>query len=127
MRPNGFQLTDAFLAKLKTRIPKANITLCADPQQAVAQADVIYTDVWVSMGQESEAAHRQQVFAPYQVNAQLLSKAPAHCRFMHCMPAHRGDEVTDDVIDGPQSIAFQQAENRMHLAKGLLVWLTRAP
>ncbi len=122
--PNGFQLSAAFLAKLKTRIPTSNITLCSDPQQAVADADVIYTDVWASMGQEAETAHRQQAFASYQVNAQLLSKAPKHCRFMHCMPAHRGDEVTDDVIDGPQSLAFQQAENRMHLAKGLLVWLS---
>ena len=94
-----------------------------DPEQAVKDADVVYTDVWASMGQESEADERQRIFAPYQVNSQLMASAPDKCLFMHDLPARRSMEVTDDVIDGPNSIAFQQAENRMHLAKGLLVWL----
>jgi ornithine carbamoyltransferase len=75
------------------------------------------------MGQEAEADKRKKAFAAYQVNAALMKHAPAKCRFMHDLPARRGLEVTDDVIDGPQSIVFEQAENRMHLAKGLLVWL----
>jgi ornithine carbamoyltransferase len=75
------------------------------------------------MGQEAEAQQRNQIFAPYQVNAALMAQAPRDCKFMHDLPARRGLEVTDEVIDGPQSIVFQQAENRMHLAKGLLVWL----
>ena len=94
-----------------------------DPATAVANADVVYTDVWASMGQESEADRRNRIFFPYQVNTRLMAKAPSGCLFMHDLPARRGKEVTDDVIDGPSSIVFQQAENRMHLAKGLLVWL----
>jgi len=92
----------------------------------VREAAVIYTDVWTSMGQESEAAQRRQVFAPYQVNAALMAHAQKGAVFMHCMPAHRGEEVTDEVIDGPQSVVIQQAANRMHLQKGLLAWLLAA-
>ncbi|MEX2286084.1 MAG: ornithine carbamoyltransferase [Planctomycetaceae bacterium] len=121
--PKDYALSDEFLVDLKKRIPSADIATSNDPKQAVANADVIYTDVWASMGQEAEADKRQQVFAPYQVNAELLAAAPRHCRFMHCLPARRGIEVTDDVMDSPHSIVFQQAENRMHLAKGLMVWL----
>ena len=121
--PAGFELSPDFLSELRKHIPTADITQTDDPRQAVREADVVYTDVWASMGQESEAAARKKVFAPYQVNAQLMSAAPDTCRFMHCLPAHRGSEVTDEVVDGPQSIVFLQAENRMHLAKGLLVWL----
>jgi ornithine carbamoyltransferase len=121
--PPGFELAPAFLRKVKQRLPAAKITQTTDPAAAVNDADVIYTDVWASMGQEAEADRRRQIFAPYQVNAALLASAPAGCRFMHDMPARRGEEVTDDVLDGPQSIAFEQAENRMHVAKGLLVWL----
>jgi ornithine carbamoyltransferase len=121
--PPDYALDDATLADLRKRHPSAVIDESTDPATAVKDADVIYTDVWASMGQESEADGRRAVFAPYQVNAALMSKAPAGCLFMHDLPAHRGEEVTGDVIDGPQSIAFQQAENRMHLAKGLLAWL----
>ncbi|MFQ5733373.1 MAG: ornithine carbamoyltransferase [Planctomycetaceae bacterium] len=124
--PPTFAVDDAFLADIRRRIPTADVTTTTDPATAVKQADVVYTDVWASMGQEAEAAARRQAFAPYQVNAQLLGLAPAGCRFMHDLPAHRGEEVTDDVIDGPASLAFQQAENRMHLAKGLLAWLLDA-
>ncbi len=121
--PPGYELGSDFLAGLKQQHPAAQIVLEADPIEAVKRADVVYTDVWASMGQEAEANQRRKVFAPYQVNAQLMSQAPSGCLFMHDLPAHRGEEVTDEILDGPRSIAFQQAENRMHLAKGLLVWV----
>jgi len=94
-----------------------------DPQRAVAAADVIYTDVWASMGQEAQADERRRCFAAYQVNDALLARAPARARVMHCLPAHRGEEITDDVLDGPQSVAFEQAGNRMHAQKALLLWV----
>jgi ornithine carbamoyltransferase len=94
-----------------------------DPIKAVHSADVIYTDVWTSMGQEAERDKRLRQFAPYQVNAALLAQAPAHVRIMHCLPAHRGEEVTDEVLDGDRSVVFQQAGNRLHAQKALLKWL----
>ena len=121
--PEGYALDDTLLADFRSRHPTADITVSHDPTAAVAEADIVYTDVWASMGQESEADARKRDFAPFQVNAALMANAPSHCRFMHDLPARRGLEVTDEVIDGPNSIAFQQAENRMHLAKGLLPWL----
>ncbi len=123
--PEGYELPEAFLREVRQRVPSADIRQIRDPVQAVRDADVVYTDVWASMGQEAEAEQRRRVFQPYQVNAELMSKAPSGCRFMHDLPAKRGQEVTDEVLDGPQSIVFQQAENRMHLAKGVLVWLLR--
>jgi ornithine carbamoyltransferase len=96
-----------------------------DIEEGVAGADAIYTDVWASMGQEDEAAARDRVFRPYQVNARVMAAASPDALFMHCLPAHRGSEVTDDVIDGPQSIAFDQAENRLHAQKAVLVQLMR--
>lgn len=99
------------------------IVLTADPRQAVASADFLYTDVWASMGQESEELERKSIFAPYQINAGLMRAAPSHALVMHCLPAHRGDEITDEVMDGPQSIIFDQAENRLHLQMALLEWL----
>jgi ornithine carbamoyltransferase len=89
----------------------------------VVNADVIYTDVWTSMGQEAEREERLKRFASYQVNAQLLSAAPRHCKVLHCLPAHRGEEVTDDVLDGATSAVFQQAGNRLHTQKAILEWL----
>jgi len=95
--------------------------LCTDdPKEAVKQADVVYTDVWTSMGQEAESTERRQVFTNFQVNGELLSLAKDDAIFMHDLPAHRGEEVTDDVIDGLQSVVFDQAENRMHVTKSLL-------
>jgi ornithine carbamoyltransferase len=91
--------------------------------EAVAGADVIYTDVWASMGQESEAELRRRVFGPYQINAALLAQAKPTTLVLHCLPAHRGDEVTEEVLEGSQSAVFQQAENRLHAQKGLLVHL----
>jgi ornithine carbamoyltransferase len=94
-----------------------------DPRKAVGGADVIYTDVWTSMGQEAEADERRRCFAAYQVNDELLRHAPTHVRVMHCLPAHRGEEITDSVLDGPHSVAFEQAGNRMHAQKALLLWV----
>jgi ornithine carbamoyltransferase len=91
-----------------------------DPASAVRGADVIYTDVWTSMGQEATAAARRRVFHPYQVNAALLAQAPSHAVVTHCLPAHRGEEITDEVLDGPRSLAFDEAENRLHTQKALL-------
>ncbi len=124
--PAGYRVDAEILSDLRARVPTADITETNDPHIAVADAEIIYTDVWASMGQESEAAARRADFAPFQVDAALMARAPSGCKFMHDLPAHRGEEVTDDVIDGPASIVFQQAENRMHLAKGLLVWLLDA-
>jgi ornithine carbamoyltransferase len=125
--PEGYALDDALLTEFRSRHPVADITVSHDPTAAVSEADIVYTDVWASMGQETEADARKRDFAPFQVNAALMTHAPSHCRFMHDLPARRGLEVTDEVIDGPNSIAFQQAENRMHLAKGLLAWLLESP
>lgn len=116
--PEGYQLdADSVQA---ARDLGAEIRLLQDPLEAVQDVDVIYTDTWVSMGQEEEAAQRQSVFPPYQVNAELLRQAPQHAVVMHDLPAYRGKEITDDVADGPQSLIFQQAENRLHAQKALL-------
>jgi ornithine carbamoyltransferase len=98
----------------------ARINLERDPVKAVADADVIYTDVWASMGQEGEREERLKIFRPFQVNSGLMEKARAGAKVMHCLPAHRGEEVTDDVLDGPASIVFDQAENRLHIQKGIM-------
>ena len=101
----------------------ASIELYEDPNQAVADADIIYTDVWTSMGQEEETAVRLKVFPPYQINQRLVDLAKPDCLVMHCLPAHRGEEITDDVADGANSILFPQAENRLHAQKAILVKL----
>ncbi|HET9696903.1 MAG TPA: ornithine carbamoyltransferase [Terriglobales bacterium] len=95
-------------------------TITNDPVEAVRGADVVYTDVWASMGQESEAAARKKIFMPYQVNEKLFAHADSSAIFMHCLPAHRGDEVTDQVIDSRHSVVFQEAENRLHAQKAIL-------
>ena len=101
----------------------AQVRVVNDPVEAVAGADAVYTDVWASMGQEEEAADRSKLFAPFQVNQKLFSYAAKHAVFMHCLPAHRGDEVTASVIDSPRSVVFDQAENRLHVQKSILVLL----
>jgi len=101
----------------------ATLRILNDARKAVKGADAVYTDAWASMGQESEAAERATVFGPYQVNAALMSLAAPHARFMHCLPAHRGSEVTDQVIDSLNSVVFDQAENRLHIQKAIMVWL----
>jgi ornithine carbamoyltransferase len=99
------------------------VKLTNDPAEAATGADAIYTDVWASMGQESEKEKRATIFAPYQVNARLMARAKRDVVFMHCLPAHRGDEVTDEVIDSPNSIIYDQAENRLHIQKVILTLL----
>jgi ornithine carbamoyltransferase len=101
----------------------ATIAVSADPGEAVAGADAVYTDVWASMGQEHEAARRRPVFQPYQVNTALMAQARPDTLFMHCLPAHRGEEITADVIDSPNSVVFDQAENRLHVQKALIMTL----
>jgi len=101
----------------------ATIKLLCAPGQAVSGADAVYTDAWASMGQEHEAEERAQIFPPYQLNQSLAAKAAPHAVFMHCLPAHRGEEITDDVIDSERSVVFDQAENRLHVQKAILYLL----
>jgi ornithine carbamoyltransferase len=101
----------------------ARLELYSDPREAVAGVDAVYTDAWASMGQEHETAIRVPVFEPYQVNQKLMAKAAPHALFMHCLPAHRGMEVTDEVMDSPQSVIFDQAEGRLHVQKAILMLL----
>jgi len=101
----------------------ATVTITSTPGEAVAGADAVYTDVWASMGQEHEAARRRPAFQPYQVNAALMAQAQPHTLAMHCLPAYRGEEVTAEVIDGPRSVIFDQAENRLHVQKALVLTL----
>ena len=112
------------LSKVKAH-SGGNITVSHDPAVGVAGADVIYTDVWVSAGMEEEKKKRMEEFPPFQVNSRLVSKAKPDCIVMHCLPAHRGYEITDEVIDSPQSVVFPQAGNRMHAQNGLLHWLLK--
>lgn len=109
-------------ARRMAEITGAVLDIVEDPRQGVKGADAIYTDVWTSMGQEQEAAVRREVFRPYQVNAALLAEAPSHAMVMHCLPAHRGEEITDDVLESERSLAFDEAENRLHAQKALLVF-----
>ena len=113
-------------AKEARRLAKgsgSNITFLHDPHEAVREAHVIYTDTWASMGQETETEERRKVFQPYQVNAALVAEATEDAIVMHCLPAHRGEEITDEVADGPHSVLFDQAENRLHAQKAILVRL----
>jgi ornithine carbamoyltransferase len=104
---------------------QASIVLGNDPEEAVRDADCVITDTWVSMG-DKDGEHRHNVLRPYQVNAKLMSFAKPDALFMHCLPAHRGEEVTDEVMDGPQSVVFDEAENRLHAQKGILAWCFEA-
>ncbi len=125
--PEGFQPDPDVIAKAKALSGGTfDVTVTADPIAGVAGADVVYTDTWTSMGQESEAEERRKVFPPFQVNNDLLSHTAEHAIVMHCLPAHRGEEITDEVADGPQSRLFPQAENRLHAQKAILVHLLDA-
>jgi ornithine carbamoyltransferase len=104
-----------------TRAAKADVQFLEDPQAAVDGADCVVSDAWVSMGDE-DGTKRHNLLAPYQVNARLMARAKKDAIFMHCLPAHRGEEVTDDVIDSPQSVVFDEAENRLHAQKAVLMW-----
>lgn len=122
--PAGYTLTAVDLANGRAHSTHgAEIVQTHDPLEAVADADVIYTDVWTSMGQEEETAVRLKVFPPYQINQALVNHAKPDCLVMHCLPAHRGEEITDEVADGPHSVLFPQAENRLHAQKAILVRL----
>lgn len=116
--PQGVQDSVAEVARFG-----GGVRVTSDAAGAVSQADAIYTDVWASMGQENEAASRHDLFMPYQVNGALMSRAPKDTLFMHCLPAHRGDEVTDEVMDSAVSVVFDQSENRLHTQKALLALL----
>jgi ornithine carbamoyltransferase len=105
----------------RARAAGARIVVSEDPERAVAEASAVISDCWVSMGDE-DAGRRHNLLAPYQVNAKLMRHAARDAVFLHCLPAHRGEEVTDDVIDGPQSLVFDEAENRLHAQKGILAW-----
>jgi ornithine carbamoyltransferase len=121
--PGGYEpRADAVAwAKERCTMTGGTCTVVNDPVEAVRGADVVYTDVWASMGQEGEAAARKKIFAPYQVNEKLFAHADSSAIFMHCLPAHRGDEVTDGVIDSRHSVVFQEAENRLHAQKAILL------
>lgn len=126
--PQGYAPDAAIVARASSAASQTGggVKLLADPKEAVAGAHVVYTDVWTSMGQEAEHAERRAVFAPYQVNAHLLALADSHAIVMHPLPAHRGEEITDDVLEGPQSVVFTQAENRLHTQKAILRSLVAA-
>lgn len=123
--PEGYEFPQDIFADAISLAKKsgASIHQTQDPYDAVENTDVIYTDTWTSMGQEEETDRRSKVFPPYQVNSQLLSAANRNAIVMHCLPAHRGEEITDEVVDGSQSAIFQQAENRMYAQKAILVHL----
>src|SRR5262245_35317 len=112
--PEGYGFDEEFVRRFRQVAPSGDLLVNGRPEHAIGQADVIYTDVWTSMGQEAEREERRREFASFQVNAALLAKAPPHARVMHCLPAVRGEEVSETILDGPRSIAFEQAENRMH-------------
>jgi ornithine carbamoyltransferase len=124
--PPGYGFADDFIDQLQAENPDAPLTCTNDPAEAVQDASAVYTDVWVSMGQEAEQERRRRDFADYQVNEALMAQAPEDALFLHCLPARRGEEVSDEVIDSPQSAVVQQAANRMHVQKGILVWLLGA-
>ncbi len=121
--PPGHEPDSAAAEQARAMRTAGTISVTHDPSEAVAGADAVYTDVWTSMGQEAERAQRLKVFPPYQVNDELLREAAPNAVVLHCLPAHRGEEITDPVIDGPQSLIFAQAENRLHAQKALLVEL----
>jgi len=121
--PQGYEPSAEILARARQN--GAQITVTQSVKEAVDGADAVYTDVWTSMGQEQESAKRREVFHPYQVNAAVMTFAKPNALVMHCLPAHRGEEITDDVLDSPHSVVFEQAENRLHIQKAIMVWLMR--
>ena len=124
--PKGYELTPDFVSKTKQMADGNDlIHLYQDPKEAAEKANVLYTDTWVSMGQEAEEEVRRQAFKDFQINSDLLKPAKDDVKVMHCLPAHRGEEITDEVIDGPHSIVYDQAENRLHVEKALLKLLLR--
>jgi len=127
--PAGYRVQDKILQLARSRAAGsgAQINLTGSPEQAAAGADIVYTDVWVSMGQEAEAEQRRRVFAPYQITEKLLSKAKKDALLMHPLPAHHGEEVAENILYCPQSVVFDQAENRLHFQKALLAEMLGKP
>lgn len=125
--PKGYEPDSSVLkeAQIIANANKAKINLFTNPKESVKEADVIYTDVWVSMGQEKEAKVRKKIFKGFQINKNLMKLAKKDTLIMHCLPAHRGDEITDEVIDSKNSVVFDQAENRLHVQKAILISLLR--
>jgi len=121
--PPGYEPDSGVLSRARQN--GAQITITQSMEEAVGGADAVYTDVWTSMGQEKESAIRREAFRPYQVNATVMALAKNNALVMHCLPAHRGEEITAEVLDGPQSVVFEQAENRLHVQKAIMVWLLR--
>jgi ornithine carbamoyltransferase len=118
--PEGYEPEKSYVEAARR---EGEVLLTHDPKAAVRDADAVYTDVWTSMGQEDESAKRLQIFPPYQINAELMSAAKSDAIVLHCLPAHRGEEITDEVLESPQSKVFEQAENRLHAQKAVLLWL----
>jgi len=124
--PKGYELTPDFISKTKQMAEGIEtIHLYQEPKEAAEKANVVYTDTWVSMGQEAEAETRKKAFSGFQINSELLKVAKEDVKVMHCLPAHRGEEITDEIIDGTHSIVYDQAENRLHVEKALLKLLLR--
>lgn len=123
--PKGYECDDKYVneAKAAAKLTGSEILLTQDPVEAIANADVVYGDTWISMGQEDQKAEKLKIFMPYQINSELFSKAHADAIFLHCLPAYRGYEVTEEVIDGKQSVIFDEAENRLHAQKAVLATL----
>ncbi|MHB1426984.1 MAG: ornithine carbamoyltransferase [Gemmataceae bacterium] len=121
--PEGYRFDPSFEQIFHRICGKSELIQNGTPSHVIGQADIIYTDVWTSMGQEAESDLRRAKFAQFQVNEQLLALAPPQARVMHCLPAHRGEEITSEVLDGPRSIVFEQAGNRLHAQKALIKWL----
>lgn len=125
--PPGYEPQGEIVAMAREAAAKSGtaVAVGTDPREAVAGADAVYTDVWTSMGQEAESAARRTAFAAYQVNAALMARAKPDALFLHCLPCHRGEEVTAEVVDGPQSAVFDEAENRLHAHKAILAAVMR--
>jgi ornithine carbamoyltransferase len=123
--PSGAARNEDPIGEKAKKVGASKIFFKQSIEEAVVGADAVYTDVWTSMGQEKESAIQREAFRPYQVNAAVMALAKSNALVMHCLPAHRGEEITADVLDGPQSVVFEQAENRLHVQKAIMVWLLR--
>jgi ornithine carbamoyltransferase len=121
--PSRYFIGEHLIQRILARYPDAEVLQSTEPKRVLHEADFLYTDVWTSMGQEAEAAERAEAFAPYQLNGQMMSMAKSGCSVLHCLPAKRGQEITDEVIDSSASLVIDQAGNRMHAQKGLLLWM----
>jgi ornithine carbamoyltransferase len=124
--PDGYGLPAEVLARARS-LGSGEVSQCHDPREALREADAVYTDVWASMGEEHLLADRLEVFAPYRLDASLLAAAPADALVMHDLPAHRGEEIADDVLESPRSVVFDQAENRVHAQQAMLLLLMSPP